>query len=53
MGPNQTLKLLYSKGNHQFNKCTSYGMGENISKDCDWQRFNMQTIKTAYTTQWH
>ena len=30
MGPNQTYKLLHSKGNHQQNKEVTYGMGENI-----------------------
>ena len=32
MGPNQTYKLLHSKGNHQQNKKTTYRMGENICK---------------------
>ena len=33
MGPNQTYKLLYSKGNHKQNEKTTYGLGENI---CKW-----------------
>ena len=35
MGPNQTYKLLYSKGNHKENKKTSCGLRENICKQCD------------------
>ena len=48
MGPNQTYKILHSKGNH--NKTTN-GMGENICKQCDQQGFNFQNIQPAYTTQ--
>ena len=33
MGPNQTDKLLHSKGNHKNNKKTTYRMGEIISND--------------------
>ena len=33
MGPNQTHKLLHSKGNHQQNKKTIYRMGESIADD--------------------
>ena len=32
MRPNQTYKLLHSKGNHKRNKKTTFGMGENICK---------------------
>ena len=32
MGPNQTEKLLHSKGNQKENKKTSYRMGENTFK---------------------
>ena len=32
MGPNETYKLLHSKGNHSKNEKTTYGMGENICK---------------------
>ena len=35
MGPNQTYKLLHSKGNHKQNEKTAYRMGENIRKWCD------------------
>ena len=37
MGPNQTYKLFHSKGNHQQNKKTTYGLGENICKRCNQQ----------------
>ena len=30
MGPNQTYKLLHSKGNHKQKEKTTYGLGENI-----------------------
>ena len=32
MGPNQTYKFLHSKGNHQQNKETAYGLGENMCR---------------------
>ena len=32
MEPNQTYKLLHSKGNHKQNEKTTYRMGENICK---------------------
>ena len=51
MGPNQTYKLLHSKGNHKQNKRTTYRRGENICKRCNWQGLNFQNIQTAYTTQ--
>jgi len=33
MGPNQTSKLLYSKGNHKQNEKTTCGMGEISAND--------------------
>ena len=30
MGPNQTYKLLYNKGNHKQNEKMTYRLGENI-----------------------
>ena len=33
MGPNQTEKLLHSKGNQKENKKTTYRMGENSFND--------------------
>ena len=38
MGPNQTYKLLHSKGNHKPNEKTTYELGENICKWCNQQR---------------
>ena len=32
MGPNQTYKLLYSKGNHKQNEKPTYELGETICK---------------------
>ena len=51
MGPDQTYKLLYSKGNHKQNEKTTYRMVENICKWCDQQGLNFQNIQTAHTTQ--
>ena len=57
MGPNQTYKLLHSKGNHkQTNKQTknekiTYWMEESICKWRDQQGFNLQIIQRAHTTQ--
>ena len=48
MGPNQTYKHLYSKGNHKQNK---NGLGENTCKWCNWQGLNLQNIQTAHITQ--
>ena len=33
MGPNQTYKLLYSKGNHKQNDKTTYGMEKILATD--------------------
>ena len=51
MGPNQTYKLLHSKGNHMQNEKTAYGLGENICKRCNQQALNFQNRQTAHTTQ--
>ena len=51
MGPNQTYKLLHSKGNQKQNEKTTYRVGKNICKQCDWQGLNFQNIQTAHTTQ--
>ena len=48
MGPNQTYKLLYSKGNHKQNEKITYSLGENICKQYDWQGLNFQNIQTAF-----
>ena len=60
MGPNQTWKLLHSKGNQSSidghkrkqNEKTAYWMGENICKWCDQQGVNMLKIPRTHTTQY-
>ena len=52
MGPNQTYKLLHSKGNHKQNEKTTYGLGKNIFKRCNQQGVNIQNTQTAHTTQY-
>ena len=52
MGPNQIYKLLQSKGNPKQNEKTTYGMGENILKWCDWKGVNFQNIQIAHTAQY-
>ena len=51
VGPNQMDKLLQSKGNQKENKKTTYRMGENSFKRCNWQGLNLQNIQTTHTTQ--
>ena len=38
---------MHSKGNHKQNKKTTYRIGENTSKQWDWQGINLQNIQTA------
>ena len=45
MGPIQTYKLLYSKGNHKQNEKTTHRLGENICKLCDQKGLNFQNHK--------
>ena len=52
MGPNQTYKLLHSKGSNKQNEKTVCGLGENICKGNDQQGLNFQNIQAAHTTQW-
>ena len=52
MGPNETEKLLHSKGNHKQNKKTTYRVRENICKWFDQQGLNFQNIQTAHITQY-
>ena len=52
MEPNQTYKLLHSKGNHKRNEETTHGLGENICKRCNQQGLNFQNTKTAHTAQY-
>ena len=44
MGPNETSKLLHSKGNHKQDEKTTLRMGENIWKRINGQRINLQNI---------
>ena len=52
MEPNQTHKLLHSKGNHikNNNKKSVYGIGENICKQCDKTGAYSPNIQTAHAT---
>ena len=52
MGPNETSKLLHSKGNHKQNKKTTHRMGENICKRSDQQGINLQNIQIAHAAQY-
>ena len=36
---------MHSKGNHQQNEKTTYGIGENTCKQCNRQRLNFQNIQ--------
>ena len=44
MGPNETSKLLHSKGNHKQDEKTTLRMRENICKWINGQRINLQNI---------
>ena len=48
MGPNQTYKLLHSKGNPKQNEKWTHRMGENICKWSDWQGIKLQNLETAH-----
>ena len=52
MGPNETLKLLHSKGNHKQDEKATLRMGENICKWSNWQRINLQNIPAAHAAQY-
>ena len=45
MGPNETSKLLHSKGNYKPEEKTTLRMGGNICKWSNWLRINLQTYK--------
>ena len=55
MRPNETSKILHSKGNHKQDKKTTLRMGENICKQINRQRINLQNIflKTSYVYTLH
>ena len=50
MGPNQTSKLLNSKGNCKQNEKTTYRLGENICKQCSQQEVNFQNVNSTYNS---
>ena len=52
MGPNETEKLLHSKGNHKQDQKTTLRMGENICKWSNRLRINLQNTQTAHGTQY-
>ena len=52
MGPNETSKLLHSKGNHKQDEKTALRMGENICKRINGQRINLQNIQAAHAAQY-
>ena len=52
MGPNETEKLLHSKGNHKQDEKTTLRMGENICKQSSRQRINLQNIQAAHAAQY-
>ena len=52
MGPNETSKLLHSKGNHKLDKKITLRMGENICKRSNWQRINLQNIQAVHAAQY-
>ena len=51
MRPNQTYKLLHSRRNHIQNKKKTYGLRENICKQCNWQGINLQNRQIVHTAQ--
>ena len=40
------LQVLHSKGDYEQNEKTTYILGENICKLCDWQGLSFQNIQT-------
>ena len=52
MGPNETEKLLHSKGNHKKDEKTTLRMEENICNWNNWQRINLQNIQAAHAAQY-
>ena len=45
MGPNETSKLLHSKGNHKQDEKPTLRIGENIFNRINGQRINLQIYK--------
>ena len=43
---------MHSKENHKQNEKTTYGLGENIYKQCNRRKVNIQNIQTPHTTHY-
>ena len=43
---------MHSKRNHKKDEKTTLRMGENIGKQSDWQRINLQNIQTVHAAQY-
>ena len=52
MEPNETSKLLHSKGNHKQDEKTTLRTGENLCKRSNRQRINLQNIQTTHVAQY-
>ena len=46
-----TVKETIKNKQKKKNKKTTYRMGENSCKQCNWQKLNLQNIQTTHTTQ--
>ena len=51
MRPNETLKLLHSKGNYKQGEKTALRLGENTSKRSNRQRINLKNIQATLEAQ--
>ena len=51
MGLNEIQKLSHSQGNHKQNEKTTLRMGENVCKQSNPQRINLQNLQIAHETQ--
>jgi len=45
------IKLLHNKGNYKQSEKTAFRMGENNSKQSNWQRINLKNIQAAHAAQ--
>ena len=52
MGPNETSKLLHSKGNHKQDEKITLRIGETIYKWSNGQRINLQNIQAAHAAHY-
>ena len=52
MGPYETLKLLHNKENHKQDEKKTLIMGENICKQSNRERINLQNIQVAHAAQY-